>query len=238
MPSGSGKAAPIISAGCIAAGDPEDLRACDRAGIVCTQPAGDKEKETFGRQWRQRTEVMRNILIAYRNHPSILFWEAGNNAISAGHMREMRRLKEELDPRGGRRMGCRTINTEDVLAESEYVGTMLNRHAARFLAEHGPDHGTEYSREEAPRRVWDDYTPPDFDYRNRYLGKGGRKQKGLDFYDLTSEDLALANAGDTASSSLTVSAARRGKTCTAPAPPCAGRIRRSTGARAGARTGG
>ena len=177
----------------VAAGD-EDLRACDRAGIVCTQPAGDKEKEAFGRQWRQRLELMRNILIAGRNHPSILFWEAGNNAISTKHMREMRLLKEELDPHGGRRMGCRTINTEEVLAESEYTGTMLNRHAARFLAEHGPVTETEYSREEAPRRVWDDYSPPDYDYRNRYLGKGGKKQKGLDFYDLTSEELALANA--------------------------------------------
>ena len=171
-----------------------DIRACDRKGVVCTQPAGDKERETSGRQWRQRTELMRNILIAFRNHPSILFWEAGNNAISAEHMREMRQLKQELDPRGGRFMGCRTINTEDVLAESEYTGTMLNRHAARFLAEHGPVTETEYSREEAPRRIWDDYSPPDYDYRNRYLGKGGKKQKGLDFYDLTSEDLALANA--------------------------------------------
>ena len=171
-----------------------DIRACDRAGIVCTQPAGDKEKEAAGRQWDQRAELMRDIIIAYRNHPSILFWEAGNNSISAEHMREMRLLKEKLDPRGGRFMGCRTINTEDVLTESEYAGTMLNRHAARFLAEHGPVTETEYSREEAPRRIWDDYTPPDYDYRNRYLGKGGRKQKGLDFYDLTSEDLALANA--------------------------------------------
>ena len=177
----------------VAAGG-EDIRACDRAGIVCTQPAGDKEKEASGRQWRQRLELMRNILIAFRNHPSILFWEAGNNVISAKHMREMRLMKEELDPHGGRFMGCRTINTEDVLAESEYAGTMLNRHAARFLAEHGPVTETEYSREEAPRRVWDDYSPPDYDYRNRYLGKGGKKQKGLDFYDLTSEDLALANA--------------------------------------------
>ena len=176
------------------AASPADIRACDRTGVVCTQPAGDKEKETFGRQWDQRAELMRDVIIAYRNHPSILFWEAGNNAISAEHMREMRLLKEELDPHGGRFMGCRTINTEDVLAESEYAGTMLNRHAARFLAEHGPVTETEYSREEAPRRVWDDYTPPDYDYRNRYLGKGGRKQKGLDFYDLTSEDLALANA--------------------------------------------
>ena len=171
-----------------------DIRACDRKGIICTQPAGDKERETFGRQWRQRTELMRNILIAFRNHPSILFWEAGNNVISAEHMREMRKLKEELDPHGGRFMGCRTINTEETLLESEYAGTMLNRHAARFLAEHGPVTETEYIREEAPRRVWDDYSPPDYDYRNRYLGKGGKKQKGLDFYDLTSEDLALANA--------------------------------------------
>ena len=172
---------------------PEDLRAADRQGVVCTQPAGDKERETFGRQWNQRRELMRNIILSGRNHPSILFWEAGNNVISAAHMREMRLLKEALDPHGGRFMGCRTIHTEDALQESEYVGTMLNRHAARFLAEHGPITETEYAREEAPRRVWDDDSPPDYDYRNRYLGKGGRKQKGLDFYDLTSEEFALAN---------------------------------------------
>lgn len=176
------------------AASPMDIRACDRQGVVCTQPAGDKERENFGRQWDQRVELMRNLILAYRNHPAILFWEAGNNVISTAHMREMRLLKQALDPSGGRFMGCRTINTEDTLNESEYVGTMLNRHAARFLAEHGPITETEYSREEAPRRVWDDFTPPDFDYRCRYLGKGGKKQKGLDFYDLTSEDLALANA--------------------------------------------
>lgn len=176
------------------AGQMADIRAFDRHGVVCTQPAGDKERENFGRQWDQRVELMRNVIIAYRNHPSILFWEAGNNSISREHMREMRLLKEALDPHGGRFMGCRTINTEDVLAESEYVGTMLNRHAGRFLSLHGPITETEYSREEAPRRVWDDFTPPDFDYRNKWLGKGGKKQVGRDFYDLTSEDLARANA--------------------------------------------
>ena len=176
------------------AGSPADVRAFDLCGVVCAQPAGDKEKEAFGRQWDQRVELMRDVILAYRNSPSIFFWEAGNNVISAGHMREMRLLKEALDPHGGRWMGCRTLNTEDAVAESEYVGTMLNRHAARFLSLHGPVTETEYLREEAPRRVWDDFTPPDFDYKNRYLGKGGKKQKGLDFYDLTSEDLALAAA--------------------------------------------
>ncbi len=176
------------------AGSPADVRAYDRHGVICTQPAGDKERENFGRQWDQRVELMRNIIIAFRNHPSILFWEAGNNSINAEHMAEMKAVKDTLDPNGGRFMGCRTINTEDVLVHSEYVGTMLNRHAARFLALHGPITETEYSREEAPRRVWDDFTPPDYDYRNRWGGKAGRKQKGIDCHDLTSEDLALANA--------------------------------------------
>ena len=172
-----------------------DIRSCDRHGVVCTQPAGDKEAENFGRQWDQRVELMRDIIIAFRNHPSILFWEAGNNSISREHMREMTALKRLLDPKGGRFMGCRTINTEDVVAESEYVGTMLNRHAARFLAERSPITETEYSREEAPRRIWDDFTPPDFDYRNRYIGKGGKKQVARDFWDLTMEEMILAEAG-------------------------------------------
>lgn len=172
------------------AASPADVRSFDRHGVVCTQPAGDKERENFGRQWDQRVELMRDIIIAFRNHPSIVFWETGNNSVSLEHMREMRLLKEKLDPNGGRFMGCRTLNTVEVVNESEYVGTMLNRHAARFLAEHGPITETEYSREEAPRRIWDDFSPPDFDYRNRWLGKGGRKQVGRDFYDLTSEDLA------------------------------------------------
>ncbi|MGX7200166.1 sugar-binding domain-containing protein [Enterococcus nangangensis] len=176
------------------AGSLGDVRAYDRHGVICTQPAGDKERENFGRQWDQRVELMRDIIIAFRNQPSILFWEAGNNSISKEHMQEMRLLKEKLDPDGGRFMGCRTLNTVEVVNESEYVGTMLNRHAAKFTAEHGPIMETEYSREEAPRRIWDDFTPPDFDYRNKWVGKGGKKQVGTDFHDLTSEDLALANA--------------------------------------------
>lgn len=177
------------------AASPADIRSYDRHGVVCTQPAGDKEAENFGRRWDQRVELMRDIIIAFRNSPSIIFWETGNNSVGLEHMREMRLLREKLDPNGGRFMGCRTINTVDVLEESEYVGTMLNRHAARFLAEHGPITETEYSREEAPRRIWDDFSPPDFDYRTKWGGRGGRKQPGIDFYDLTSEDLARTVAG-------------------------------------------
>lgn len=173
---------------------PADIRSCDRYGIICTQPAGDKEQENFGRQWNQRMELMRDIIIYFRNNPSIVFWEAGNNSINQEHMRQMRLLKEKLDPSGGRFMGCRTINTEEVVEEAEYVGTMLNRHAARFQSERMPVTETEYSRDEAPRRVWDDFSPPNFDYDNRWLGRGGRKQVGGDCYDLTAEEFALHTA--------------------------------------------
>lgn len=176
------------------AGSPADVRAYDRWGVVCTQPAGDKERETFGRQWKQRVELMRDTIIYFRNNPSIVFWEAGNNSINKEHMREMRLLKEKLDPNGGRFMGCRTINTQDVIEEAEYAGTMLNRHAATFIAKQVPITETEYLREEAPRRVWDDFTPPFYDYDNKWVGKGGRKQVGSDCYDLTAEDFALCAA--------------------------------------------
>ena len=82
------------------AGCPADIRSFDRFGVICTQPAGDKERENFGRQWKQRVELMRDIIIYFRNSPSILFWETGNNSISKEHMREMRLVKEALDPTG------------------------------------------------------------------------------------------------------------------------------------------
>lgn len=170
---------------------PADIRSFDRYGVVCTQPAGDKERENFGRQWDQRIELMRDIIIYFRNSPSIFFWEAGNNAINKEHMHEMRLIKGVLDPNGGRYMGCRTLSTEEIVGEAEYVGTMLNRHAGRFQSKKMPVTETEYAREESPRRVWDDYSSPDFDYDNLWVGKGGKKEKGSDCHDFTAEDFAL-----------------------------------------------
>jgi len=177
------------------AGSPADIRSFNRFGVVCTQPCGDKERESFGRQWKQRVELMRDIIIYFRNDPCIFFWEVGNNSVNKEHMREMRLLKEKLDVKGNRFIGCRTINTQEVIAEAEYAGTMLNRHAAPFIAKQVPITETEYHREESPRRVWDDFTPPYFDYDNNWVGRGGRKEAGYDTYDLTAEDFALSAAG-------------------------------------------
>jgi beta-galactosidase len=91
------------------AAKPKNSRACDSAGIVQICPAGDKEANPPEAQWLQRVDVMRKTIVYFRNSPSILFWEAGNNGISATRMKEMVGLKNELDPHGDRAMGCRSL---------------------------------------------------------------------------------------------------------------------------------
>lgn len=151
--------------------EPVDIRTCDKYGIVAIQPAGDAEANTTGRQWEHRVEVMNDNIIYFRNSPSILFWEVGNNWVSAEHMTEMRALKYKLDPSGMRAIGCRAISDDpafggsECVDQAEYVGTMLNRHYSDYARDRMPIIESEYTRDEAPRRVWDDFSAPDFDYK-------------------------------------------------------------------------
>ena len=178
---------------------PAPMRAFDKFGVVNAVPAGDKEGDVSGRSWAQRVEAMRDVMIYFRNSPSVFFWEAGNNQISPAHMKEMVELKKQLDPDGGRFMGCRTLSSKEQVAEAEYVGTMLHRHempafdSMRALGKFIPIMETEYARQESPRRSWDYFTPPDYDYRGKYLN-GGKKETGFDVYDQTQEDFALSTA--------------------------------------------
>jgi len=178
---------------------PAPMRAFDKYGIANAVPAGDKEGDASGRTWAQRVEAMRDVIIYFRNSPSVFFWEAGNNQISPAHMKEMVALKKLLDPDGGRFMGCRTLQTKEQVSEAEYVGTMLHRHempafdSMRALGKFIPIMETEYARQESPRRSWDDFTPPDYDYRGKFLN-GGKKETGFDVYDQTQEDFALSTA--------------------------------------------
>jgi beta-galactosidase len=88
----------------------QEVAACDKAGVVQVCPAGDKEANpTNPRQWQQRVEVMKATIVYFRNSPSILFWEAGNNGIPAARMKEMVDIRKQLDPSGGRIMGCRSL---------------------------------------------------------------------------------------------------------------------------------
>ena len=161
-------------------------------------PAGDTEKDAEGRQWEHRMEAMRAVITYFRNSPSILFWEAGNNRISPAHMRQMRLLKEELDPHGGRFMGCRTLTSPDEIAEAEYVGTMLHRYDKIALASMEklnrfmPILESEYCREESARRIWDRFSPPDYNFNCRRLSTGA-KRNGYNCFDMTQEEMAVSN---------------------------------------------
>lgn len=178
---------------------PNAIRSGDKYGVVSVCPAGDKEGDVGGRTWDMRVEAMRDAMIYFRNSPSVLFWESGNNQISPEHLSEMGELEEKLDPYTDRFSGCRTLNSQEQVAEAEFVGTMLNRHAAwskssmAAINKYVPIIETEYAREEAPRRVWDDFSPPDYDYNNKWLGAGAKKKDGFDVHDLTSEDFAVSN---------------------------------------------
>jgi beta-galactosidase len=173
--------------------EPANIRMTDRHGIVSIQPAGDKESDATGRQWDQRAEVMRDSMIYFRNSPSILFWEAGNNVITAAHMTQMHQLRQTWDPHGGRAVGCRSISDNSAYGgtgavdQAEYVGTMLDRHYSDYARDRVPIIECEYTRDEAPRRVWDNASPPDFGYKTASDAT----------YHWTSEDFAGTVAAST-----------------------------------------
>ncbi len=183
---------------------PVAIRAGDKYGVVSVCPAGDKEGDQTGRSWTQRVEAMRDAIIYFRNSPSVIFYEAGNAAITAEHMQEMTDIKNLIDPDGGRYMGCRSITSPEQLAAAEWVGTMIYRYDSAAKASMNqigrqmPMVETEFKRDEAPRRVWDDFSPPDYDYVNKWLGSGAKKTDGYDIWDLNQEEMSvtLANEGD------------------------------------------
>jgi len=131
----------------------QDVESCDRVGLMQMMPAGDSERDAQGRQWVQRTEVMRDSIIYNRNNPSVLVYECGNNGISETHMAEMKAIRDRFDPHGGRAIGSRDMLGS---AAAEYGGEMLyvNKSARQ------PFWQTEYSRDEGLRKYWDEFSPP------------------------------------------------------------------------------
>ncbi|WP_340113237.1 glycoside hydrolase family 2 protein [Maribellus mangrovi] len=131
----------------------QDVESCDRVGLIQVMPAGDSERDVNGRRWEQRCEVMRDAIIYNRNNPSILFYEGGNENISEEHMAELKQIRDNYDPHGGRAVGSREMLDSKV---AEYGGEMLyiNKSAGK------PLFATEYSRDEGLRKYWDEFTPP------------------------------------------------------------------------------
>jgi len=159
-----------------------DITACDKYGITAVCPAGDGEHDVTGRQWDQRAEVMRDSMIYFRNHPSILFYEAGNSGIVADQMKQMVDLRKEYDPHGGRVVGCRSLRDAGAVAAAEYFGVMLGGPYTDQDRDQAPMIETEDFRDEGPRGIWDDFSPPHF----------GFKKGPDDSYNWNAETFSLA----------------------------------------------
>lgn len=131
----------------------QDVESCDRVGLIQAMPAGDAEKDVDGRRWEQREEVMRDAIIYFRNNPSILFYECGNQKISAEHMVSMKAIRDLYDPNGGRAIGSREMLDRP---EAEYGGEMLYVNKS----DNKPMWMMEYCRDEALRWYWNSWSYP------------------------------------------------------------------------------
>ena len=131
----------------------QDIESCDRVGLIQAMPAADAEKDVEGRRWEHRVELMRDAIIYNRNNPSIIFYECGNENISEPHMAEMKAVRDQYDPYGGRAIGSREMLGSKV---SEYGGEML------YINKSGgqPLWAMEYCRDEGLRRYWDNWSYP------------------------------------------------------------------------------
>lgn len=143
----------------------QDVESCDRVGLMQMLPAGDSEKDVEGRRWEHRKALMRDAMIYYRNSPSVMFWECGNESISRDHMLEMRSIRDMYDPHGGRAIGSREMLD---IREAEYGGEMLYVNKS----EHSPMVQTEYCRDEGLRKYWDNWSYPYHMHGDGPLHKG------------------------------------------------------------------
>ncbi|MGH7951634.1 MAG: sugar-binding domain-containing protein [Limisphaerales bacterium] len=158
------------------AGGPEMIQAGDRLGLIADQPGVDGEADTVGAAWEIRAAAFRDAIIYFRNDPSILIWEGGNQKVTRAHAEEMRGFVNEFDPRGGRTLVFRRADETTGQFMDITLGTEGSHEIPRLPVVEG-----EYDREESPRRVWDDFSPPEFGYP---------EAKGQT-YDLTSEQFAV-----------------------------------------------
>ena len=157
-------------------GAPSQIKAGDRLGILALQPGLDGEGDTRASAWAVRAAAFRDLIIYYRNHPSIVIWEGGNQKVSRDHARELRGYMDKYDPHGGRAYAHR--RSDKVVGE--FMDVCIGTEGGWELKEMGVVEG-EYNREESPRRVWDDQSPPNFGYP---------EAKGMT-YQLTSEQFAV-----------------------------------------------
>lgn len=168
------------------AGAPVHIDLADKYGLITIQPGVDGEGSTVGGVYSDvayeiRSDAYRDMIIYYRNHPSILIWEGGNQSVPDEEAARLKNLTDTWDPHGMRAYAHRRSN----LAMDKFLDVSIGTEGSWELKSKGqPIVEGEYNREEAARRVWDRHTP----------GYENYKTSDSSDYNLTSEDLAKNQA--------------------------------------------
>ncbi len=161
------------------AAGPAQIAADDEYGQITDQPGVDGELDIKDPvQWEIRANAFRDTVIYYRNNPSILIWEGGNQKVTDAHAKQIRGYKDQYDPSGGRSLGFRRADAITGKYMEVSIGTEGSHEQRQLPVVEG-----EYDREESPRGVWDRLTPPNENFHD----KGS--------YDLTAEQFALNEVG-------------------------------------------
>ncbi|MBR9908832.1 MAG: glycoside hydrolase family 2 protein [Gammaproteobacteria bacterium] len=166
------------------AGSPAEADMADKYGFVTLMPGISGESEDTGETWDIRIAGFRDTVVYYRNHPSIFIWEGGNWGENDSNYQDILDVIATYDPKGKRLMGNRRA---DVKLESEkYVSIEVGTEGWEREYPHLPLIESEYGRDEAPRRVWDPYSPDNDFFKNPRLKRN--------VYKFGSEQFAVRQA--------------------------------------------
>lgn len=190
------------------AGSPSQIAISDQYGMVTLQPGVDGEGSTVGGTYSEysyavRKDAFRDMIIYYRNNPSIFLWEVGNQSMPDAEAKALTDLIYQYDSHGMSEPKVkRNVGTYETSSEASnrlvavrrgnsvmanYVDVSVTTEGAWELKSDGkPGVEGEYNREEARRGVWDRYTTGFEDF----------KTPSGSSYNLTDEQFAVNQASN------------------------------------------
>jgi beta-galactosidase len=130
------------------------ITSADRLGIIMVVPAGSGEYCSDDTRWPPVVGVMQAVIIAFRNDPSVTFYEGCNGPLTEKQMQDIKAVRDTWDPHGGRFVGARGRD-RTATPSMEYTSGMDSGGTDDTV----PTFGAEVARQESPRRVWDAYSP-------------------------------------------------------------------------------
>ncbi|MBD0726522.1 hypothetical protein B6A10_15210 [Flavobacterium sp. L1I52] len=166
------------------AGSPAEIAMGDKYGFVTLMPGVSGESEDEGETWDIRIAAFRDMIVYYRNHPSIFIWEGGNWAESAPHYEQILDIINTYDPNGKRLMGNR--RADNAACSEKYISIEIGTEGWEGEYPDLPIIESEYCRDESPRRVWDEYSRDDNFFNHPNFKRNT--------YKLSSEDFAVKQA--------------------------------------------